>query len=101
MNGLPGHYPSPPPSYPVIARAYPARAAVCCQIGCTASAGRARDPALVGRPFFAHFDPRAKWLTDLEPAFADRFPFELDPHGHDAAALPGLWPDELVEPAAS
>jgi len=27
MNGLPGHYPSPPPSYPVIARAYPARAA--------------------------------------------------------------------------
>ena len=27
MNGLPGHYPSPPSSYPVIARAYPARAA--------------------------------------------------------------------------
>ena len=62
---------------------------------------QARDPALVGRPFFAHFDPRAKWLTDLEPAFADRFPFEPDPFGHDAAALPGLWPDELVEPAAN
>jgi hypothetical protein len=27
MNGLRGHYPSPPPSYPVIARAYPARGA--------------------------------------------------------------------------
>jgi hypothetical protein len=27
MNGLPGHYPSPPPSYPVNARAYPIRAA--------------------------------------------------------------------------
>jgi hypothetical protein len=27
MNGLPGHYPSPPLSYPVIARAYPDRAA--------------------------------------------------------------------------
>jgi hypothetical protein len=25
MNGLPGHYPSPPPGYPVIAGAYPAR----------------------------------------------------------------------------
>src|SRR6201993_332081 len=49
---------------------------------------QARQPELVGRPFFAHFDPRAKWLTDLEPAFADRFPFEPDPYGHDAAALP-------------
>jgi hypothetical protein len=27
MNGLPGHYPSPPPGYPVIARAYPPGAA--------------------------------------------------------------------------
>jgi hypothetical protein len=27
MNGLPGHYPSPPPSYPVNARAYPIRPA--------------------------------------------------------------------------
>ena len=37
---------------------------------------QARDPKLVGRPFFAHFDPRATWLDDLKPAFADRFPFE-------------------------
>lgn len=37
---------------------------------------QSRDASLVGRPFFAHYDPRAAWLTDLRPAFADRFPFE-------------------------
>ena len=37
---------------------------------------QARDPALVGRPFFARYDPRAVWLSDLEPAFAVRFPFD-------------------------
>ncbi|GAA3508553.1 KamA family protein [Streptosporangium album] len=37
---------------------------------------QARDPELVGRPFFAHYDPQAVWLTDLRPAFADRFPFD-------------------------
>jgi L-lysine 2,3-aminomutase len=37
---------------------------------------QARDPELVGRPFFARYDPKAVWLTDLQPAFADRFPFE-------------------------
>ncbi|GAA5073260.1 KamA family protein [Thermocatellispora tengchongensis] len=37
---------------------------------------QARDPELVGRPFFAKYDPRATWLTDLRPAFADRFPYE-------------------------
>ncbi|MFC6577244.1 KamA family radical SAM protein [Planomonospora parontospora] len=37
---------------------------------------QARDPGLVGRPFFAEYDPEAVWLTDLRPAFADRFPFE-------------------------
>lgn len=29
---------------------------------------QARDPALVGRPFFAAYDPAAIWLTDLKPA---------------------------------
>jgi KamA family protein len=29
---------------------------------------QARDPAWVGRPFFAKFDPAAHWLDDLEPA---------------------------------
>lgn len=30
---------------------------------------QARDPHLVGRPFFARYDEDARWLTDLEPAF--------------------------------
>jgi KamA family protein len=56
---------------------------------------QARDPSLVGRPFFARFDPEATWLTDLEPMFAPRFPYEPAPE-----ELPGLWPDEeLVAPA--
>ena len=29
---------------------------------------QARDPALVGRPFFAAYDPAATWFTDLKPA---------------------------------
>ncbi|MEU7576088.1 lysine 2,3-aminomutase [Streptomyces sp. NPDC041068] len=37
---------------------------------------QARDPALVGRPFYAHYDPAAVWLDDLKPAFDDRFPFD-------------------------
>jgi KamA family protein len=40
---------------------------------------QARDANLVGRPFFARYDPKAAWLTDLVPAFADRFPFEQAP----------------------
>ncbi|MEY9872169.1 KamA family protein [Streptacidiphilus sp. MAP12-33] len=28
---------------------------------------QARDPGLVGRPFFAAYDPDARWLTDLKP----------------------------------
>ena len=53
---------------------------------------QARDPGLVGRPFFARFSPAAIWLSDLEPAFATRFPFEPDPD-----ELPGLWaPEALV-----
>lgn len=39
---------------------------------------QARDPALVGRPFYAAYDPAAIWLADLKPAFADRFPFDAD-----------------------
>ncbi len=48
---------------------------------------QARDPSLVGRPFFAQFDPAAVWLSDLRPAFADRFPFESE-SGRDAAPDP-------------
>jgi KamA family protein len=60
---------------------------------------QARDPGLVGRPFFARFDPRATWLTDLEPAFADGFPFDPLPYVSEAEELPGSWPDELAVPA--
>ncbi|WP_367129073.1 KamA family radical SAM protein [Saccharothrix sp. HUAS TT1] len=37
---------------------------------------QARDAELVGKPFFAEYDPAAVWLDDLKPAFADRFPFD-------------------------
>ncbi|MBN2490436.1 MAG: lysine 2,3-aminomutase [Planctomycetes bacterium] len=33
---------------------------------------QARDPAWVGRPFFAKFDPTSTWLDDLVPAFGER-----------------------------
>jgi hypothetical protein len=60
---------------------------------------QARDPALVGRPFFARYDPTATWLTDLQPAFADRFPFEPEDYAPDAGELSGDWPAEVIEPA--
>jgi len=57
---------------------------------------QARDPSLVGRPFFAHFDPEAVWLSDLRPAFADHFPFEAEPTGPGADD----WQSELLAPAS-
>ncbi|MFF5264745.1 KamA family radical SAM protein [Actinomadura viridis] len=36
-----------------------------------------RDADLVGKPFFAKYDPDAVWLDDLEPAFGDRFPWQV------------------------
>jgi hypothetical protein len=59
---------------------------------------QARDPGLVGSPFFARFDPDACWLTDLEPVFADRFPFEPGRYETVPDELPGLWPSEPDEP---
>ncbi len=56
---------------------------------------QARDPGLVGTPFFAHFDENATWLSDLRPAFADRFPFDPQP-----SAMPGAWMPEVYEPAS-
>jgi L-lysine 2,3-aminomutase len=56
---------------------------------------QARDPDLVGRPFFARFDPGAVWLSDLEPAFATRFPFEADPD-----ELPGLLGPPMLVPVS-
>ena len=38
---------------------------------------QARNPAWVGRPFFAKYDPWAVWLDDLKPAFGEpRFFFD-------------------------
>ena len=37
---------------------------------------QARRPEIVGRPFFARFDPSATWLSDLRPAFTEQFPYE-------------------------
>jgi len=58
---------------------------------------QARDPELVGKPFFARFDPAAAWLSDLEPVFTERFPFEPAPYEVVPDELPGLWPDEPGE----
>jgi KamA family protein len=55
---------------------------------------QARDPSLVGKPFFARYNPDATWLSDLEPAFADRFPFDPGP-----GSVPDLWAGEMLEPA--
>jgi KamA family protein len=52
---------------------------------------QARDPDLVGRPFFARFDPDAIWLSDLEPAFSSRFPYEPD-----LQEPPGLWAPQML-----
>jgi KamA family protein len=56
---------------------------------------QARDPSLVGIPFFARFDPDAVWLSDLRPAFADRFPFDPDP-----ADRSDEWQRELLASAS-
>ena len=38
---------------------------------------QARNPEIVKAPFFAKYNPDAEWLGDLEPAFAEKFPFDL------------------------
>src|SRR5690606_11128729 len=35
-----------------------------------------RNPDWVHRPFFAKYDPEARWMDDLRPAFGDEFFFE-------------------------
>ena len=45
-----------------------------------------RDPEFVNKPFFAKYDPEAVWLTDLRPAFSDRFPFQGIVPGGDTSA---------------
>ena len=58
---------------------------------------QARDASLVGRPFFAQFDPEAVWLSELRPAFADRFPFEID--AQQGGDPDSDWDVELLAPA--
>ncbi|WP_405018558.1 lysine 2,3-aminomutase [Kitasatospora sp. NBC_00070] len=39
---------------------------------------QARDPELVGHPFFAAYDPNARWLTDLKPLVGEGALLGLD-----------------------
>jgi KamA family protein len=40
---------------------------------------QARDPALVGRVFFARHSPDAAWIDGLRPAFGEKWPWETSP----------------------
>jgi L-lysine 2,3-aminomutase len=54
---------------------------------------QARNPAWVGKPFYARFDPTATWLDDLKPAFGDaEFFFEPEMRALRAGAHPS-WED--------
>ncbi|WP_345556541.1 lysine 2,3-aminomutase [Streptomonospora halophila] len=54
---------------------------------------QARDPELVGRPFFARYDEKAVWLSDLEPALgAARFPHERELRGGAAPRIGAAHP---------
>ena len=53
-------------------------------------------PRPAGRGFRAYTAKHLDTLTDLEPVFADRFPFE--PARYVAGELPGLFPREPDEP---
>ncbi|MFD8787277.1 KamA family radical SAM protein [Kitasatospora sp. NPDC059599] len=66
---------------------------------------QARDPALVGRSFFAHWSPTASWIDHLEPAFAPCFPWEENTappsRPHTAAGHAGAGhADSGLQPAA-
>ncbi|MEO8773342.1 MAG: lysine 2,3-aminomutase [Gelidibacter sp.] len=37
-----------------------------------------RNPDWVAKPFFAKYDPEAYWLDDLEPAFGDKFFYDME-----------------------
>jgi L-lysine 2,3-aminomutase len=56
---------------------------------------QARDPAWLGRPFFARFDPRATWLDELRPAFGERsFFYEDELRRMIEEQSPRPWLDE-------
>lgn len=51
---------------------------------------QARDPAWVGKPFFAQFDPRATWFDALKPAFGESAFFYEE--GAERLTRSGGWP---------
>jgi len=59
---------------------------------------QARDPAWVGRPFFAKWDPHATWLDQLEPAFGEREHFfEPEMRRIEADPMSGGWRAGRIE----
>lgn len=59
---------------------------------------QARDPSWVGRPFFAKFDPRATWLSDLRPALGERrFFFDEAMRDIKSNNRAPAWSDRLVK----
>ena len=70
---------------------------------------QARDPDWVGRPFFAKYDPAARWLDDLQPAFGEAAFFYEDglrtllaepgsPWARETAPGPGDAAMALIDP---
>lgn len=47
---------------------------------------QARDPGVVGRPFFAEFDARATWVTDLRPLSPSDAPYLDQTAGNPAGS---------------
>ncbi len=57
---------------------------------------QARDPAWVKQPFFAAYDRRATWLTELKPAFGQReFFFQPLMRRMKRAHCQPAWPDRI------
>ncbi|MFJ3880227.1 KamA family radical SAM protein [Streptomyces sp. NPDC090077] len=50
---------------------------------------QARDPRLVGRQFFARYDPAAEWFDDLRPAAGSWFPGLPDPEAQRPSGAGG------------
>ncbi len=58
---------------------------------------QARDPEWVGRPFFARYDERATWLTQLQPAFGQsRFFYQGELGAIKRANRSPAWSDRPV-----
>jgi KamA family protein len=63
---------------------------------------QARNPQWVGRPFFARYDEKATWLSDLEPALEDeQFFFEAELAEMKRRAAKTMEPVPVEEPDAA